>query len=181
QGWFVILSDPSGKQIVNTTFPAGTLLPEIGIERIRAVVETGKPQISDLFHVAGKLPLVGVRIPVISGGRTAYVLTIAVPTEIFTPLLDQSIGKLSWTVEVADKPGRIIARSNQHAEHVGRSLSESALKQLQWGMPILHGIDAGGDEGVRAMERSSVAGWIVAATVPNDDLAAISRQGWTTF
>lgn len=181
QGWFVILTETNGRQIVNTTVPAGTPLPDAGMERIREVIETGKPRISDLFYAAGKMPLVGVRIPVISGGEMAYVLTVAVPAEIFTPLLDQSIGKLSWIVEVADGSGRIIARSHEHAEHVGKSLSDSALQQLDWGMPIHRGIDAGNDEGVRVMDRSSLAGWIVAATVSNHELAAISRRGWTTF
>lgn len=181
QGWFVILADSGGRQIVNTTLPAGAPLPQADMERIREVVETGKPRISDLFYVAGKMPLVGVRIPVISGGMTAYVLTVAVPAEIFTPLLDQSIGKLSWTVEVADRSGRIIARSHEHAEHVGKALAASAVQQLDWGMPIRHGVEVEGVEGVRVMGRSSLAGWVVAATVPSNELAAISRRGWTTF
>src|SRR5690606_32596013 len=70
QGWYVILSDRDGNQLVNTTLPTGSTLPNTDISRIRDVIETGKPRVSDLFYSANKIPLVGVRIPVISGGET---------------------------------------------------------------------------------------------------------------
>jgi len=181
QGWYVILTDRDGRQILNTTFPAGNPLPDGDGERVREVIETGKPQISDLFYAAARMPLVGVRIPVISGGQTAYVMTVAVPAEIFTPFLDQAIGKLSWIVEVADRSGRIIARSHQHAEHVGEGLPPSALEQVQAGMPIRRDINGGSEDAVRVVSRAPLTGWIVAATVPTAELAAISRRGWTTF
>ena len=179
-GWYVILTDRTGKQLVNTTFPSGSTLPTTDLSRIEDVMETGKPQISDLFFSASNIPLVGVRIPVISGGETAYVLTVAVPTQIFTPILDRNIGGLNWTVTLADRKGRIIARSQGHASSVGKSLSGSTLDQLRLGMPI-HRVVSNGTEVVRVVDRSALAGWIVSATVPTADLAAIARRGWVTF
>jgi len=181
QGWFIILSDPSGQQLVNTTLPAGAALSISNPQRIREVAESGKARISDLFYAQGKRALIGVSVPVIAGGRTASVLTIAIPTEIFTPLLDQNIGGLSWVVAIADREGRIIARSHQHAESVGKSLPEAAMEQLKWGMAIGTGVDSSGNEIVRIIGRSALAGWIVTASIPSAQLAAISRQGWMTF
>lgn len=181
QGWFVILSDRNGRQLVNTTLPVGSGLPQTDIRRIHEVIETGKPRVSDLFYAAGKIPLVGVRVPVISAGQTAYVLTVAVPTEILTPVLDRNLGELDWTVEVADREGRVIASSHGHAESVGKALPSSALDQLKMDMPIRRGISRGDADVVRIVDRSALAGWIVAATVYSDELAAISRRGWVTF
>jgi len=181
QGWFVILSDPSGQELVNTTLPVGAALSTSDPQRIREVAETGQASISDLFYAQGKVALIGVSVPVISGGRTASVLTVAVPTEIFTPLLDQNVGDLSWVVTIADRQGRIIARSHQHAESVGKILPEAALEQIKWGSAVRKGIDEAGTEVVRIISRSAFAGWTVTASIEGAELAAISRQGWVTF
>ena len=58
QGWYVILTDRDGRQILNTTFPAGNPLPEGDGERIREVIETGKPQVTNLLYAAARMPLV---------------------------------------------------------------------------------------------------------------------------
>lgn len=181
QGWYVILTDRDGRQILNTTFPAGNPLPEGDGERIREVIETGKPQVTNLLYAAARMPLVGVRIPVISGGQTAYVLTVAVPAEIFTPFLDQTLGKLNWTVEIADLSGRIIARSHQHAEYVGKDLPPPMLEQAQAGTRIRWETNDTSGETVTVVALAPLTGWIVAATVLGDELAAMSRRGWTTF
>lgn len=181
QGMFVILADREGQQIVNTSLPAESPLPRTDVDRIREVIQTGKPRVSDLFFVAGKKPLVGVRVPVIMAGATDYVLTIAVPAEIFTPLLDQSIGELSWTLEIADRRGRVIARSQEHAENVGRLLPDAALAQLKQRIPISSGFSEIDGDFVRIIDRSALTDWIITALVPSSDLARMSRQGWRTF
>lgn len=179
QGWFVILTDATGQQVVNTALPVGTSLSKFDADRLQTVMQTGKPRVSDLFYAAGKLPLVGVHVPVIQGGEAAYVLTVAVPTEVFTPLLAQSVGELSWNLEIADRTGRVIARSDKHAENVGKMLPISAIQQLKASMPIRR--DVSDDrEVVRVVDRSA-SGWIVTALVSGSELAKLSRRGWTTF
>src|SRR5690606_9545883 len=109
-------------------------------------------------------PLVGVRVPVIMAGTTTYVLTIAVPAEILMPLLDQSVGELSWTVEVADRMGRIIARSDHSSEFVGKAVPARALDQLRWNKKLDH-ITTEKGLVLQVVDRSALAGWIVAGTV----------------
>ncbi|MCL4765127.1 MAG: PAS domain S-box protein [Hyphomicrobiaceae bacterium] len=180
-GWHVILSDRSGQQVVNTTLPAGSPLPRDGVERLRDVIQSGKPRVSNLFYAAGKMPLVGVRVPVISGGETAYVLTIAVPAEVLTPLLDQKIGDLSWTVEIADRSSRVIARSHEHAENVGRQAPASSFEQLEMNAPVYRDAGPDGREVVRVVDQAQLSGWVVGATVLGSEMVAVARQGWWTF
>jgi len=180
QGWFIVLTDRNGQQIVNTSMPAGAPLPKVDMTRLGQVIETGKPRVSDLFYSLTKVPLVGVQIPVIVGGETAYVLTVAVPTEVFTPLLAQSVGQVGWRLEIADSMGRVIARSDEHAESVGKMLPASAIQQLRWGAPIQRELSSDKREVVRVVDRAT-SGWIVTALVPTSELARISRRGWTTF
>lgn len=180
QGWFVMLADPTGQQVVNTFLPAGSTLPKVDPERIRMVAETGRPRATDLFFAAGKRPAIGVQVPVTFDGETAYVLTIAVPAEVLTPLLDQSMGEMRWTLEIADGAGRVVARSQQHAENVGRQTPKAALGQLKWRVPVSY-LQSDGDDLVRIISRSALTDWMITALVPGSELARMSRQGWRTF
>ena len=180
QGWFVIITDRGGQEIVNTSLPAGASLPKVDTDRFQTVMNTGKPRVSDLFYTTRTIPLVGVRIPVIWGGETAYILTIAVPPEVFTPLLAQSVDNLSWSLEIADRTGRVIARSDAHAANVGRMLPESAMSQLKWRAIIQRGVSYDNGKAVRVVDRAA-SGWIVTALIPGSELAKIARRGWTTF
>jgi len=71
----LILADPSGHQIFNTTRPFGTPLPQLNqTELVRAAVTAQETRISDLFRGSTTDDLlVGVLVPVIENGSTRHV------------------------------------------------------------------------------------------------------------
>src|SRR5580765_7586521 len=76
----IVLTDPTGQQIMTTLRPYGETLPRAGApELLRTILETGKPAISDLFIGAtSKRPQVAAGAPVIRDGRIVYSLTMGI-------------------------------------------------------------------------------------------------------
>jgi hypothetical protein len=84
QGTSIILHDTKGQQLLSTNRPFGEPLPRaINSEVLARVVETGKPQISDLIMglVLRRL-LLTVVVPVFRDGKVAYVLGMGLGPEI---------------------------------------------------------------------------------------------------
>jgi hypothetical protein len=78
QGTSIVLLDTKAQQLINTNRPFGEPLPRaINSEMLDRVVETGKPQISDLIIGAVlRRPVLTVGAPVFRNGKVAYVLVM---------------------------------------------------------------------------------------------------------
>ena len=87
----VVLSDASGKVVLNTQVDFGTALPMYGNQvQLRQVFETGEAVISNVFTggLSGK-PTVSVAVPVMRQGQVTYLLSVAFNTEGLNNLLYQ--------------------------------------------------------------------------------------------
>ena len=91
QGTSIVLHDTKAQQLLSTNRPFGEPLPRAtNSEMHDRVVETGKPQISDLIIGAVlRRPILTVGVPVFRDGKVAYVLAMGVGPEILSALLNE--------------------------------------------------------------------------------------------
>ena len=91
QGTSIVLHDLKAQQLLSTNRPYGEQLPRAtNSEMHDRVVQTGKPQISDLIIGAVlRRPILTVGVPVFIDGKVAYVLAMRVGPEILSALLNE--------------------------------------------------------------------------------------------
>ena len=91
QGTSIVLHDTKAQQLLSTNRPFGEPLPRAtNSEMHDRVVETGKPQISDLIIGAVlRRPILTVGVPVFRDGKVVYVLAMELGPEILSALLSE--------------------------------------------------------------------------------------------
>jgi len=120
RGWIALLRG-DGTQLIDTLAPAGTLLdPVRNTEALRRVLQRGAPEDSDLFvSRLSKRMVITVFYPV---GHDDLVLSGALPVEYLNDVLRADAPSDRIAV-LYDREGRVIARSHDPAEFVGKLAS----------------------------------------------------------
>jgi PAS domain S-box-containing protein len=169
RGTWIMLAEPSGRQLVNTLRSPGTRPPERHeLELLRQVATTGQPAVSDLFHDRlSDRPLVTVSVPVFEGHRVRYVLSMAVlPETLNSILLEQ---KLAPEVigTVYDRRGVTIARTLDMTTFVGKP-APARLAAAMGGdrEGWVRGDTVEGTPAYFAFARSKLSGWAVSLAEP---------------
>ncbi|HEU5176759.1 MAG TPA: cache domain-containing protein, partial [Burkholderiales bacterium] len=118
----VILSDRSGRQLLNTFRKFGEPLPAQGDPGgLLRVFETGAPVVSDLFQ--GRLTqsyIIGIGVPVRHDGAVRFGLSAGLAPERLTELLRQQRLPPGWIAAVLDRRGTIVARTHDARRLVGQ-------------------------------------------------------------
>jgi diguanylate cyclase (GGDEF)-like protein len=169
----VVLSDASGRQLMNTLRKRGEPLPMHGNPaQLRAVFETGRPVVSDLY-VGGVLgrPLMSVDVPVFRDGKVVYDLSIGdLPDRFLTILSEQQLPP-GWIGAVFDTTGTIVARTQEHDRFLGKKGAPELVERI--GQATEGALDTLTLEGipvVSVFSRSPATGWTVALGIPQRDL-----------
>ena len=162
-GHNLVLSNPSGRQLVNTLEPFGGPLPMHGNPRqIRLVVETGQPMVSDLY--LAPVPqrfLTSVDVPVIRGGAVKYVLSMQFFSELLGKILTEQRIPEGWVVAILDSSGVVVARTREAERFIGRPATPGVMRMISRASEgsledrTLEGIPA-----VAVFSRSSVSRWV---------------------
>jgi PAS domain S-box-containing protein len=139
-GAWIVLFDRSGLQIVNSSKPFGSSLPNPfretrplaadpryphlptgGAAPVRKVFETGRSVASDLFvALDSKEPTIGVGVPVLRNGQVVHALEMSIHPEVFARmLLDQHLPADAVAL-ILDSQTSIIARIPDHPRWMGR-------------------------------------------------------------
>jgi hypothetical protein len=106
-GYSIVLTDPSGQQVMNILRPFGAPLPRFGsMELLQRVLDTRQPVVSDVFigGVTGR-SLVAVAVPVIRDGKGLYMLNVAIDPKHLGTLLQRQGLPPQWVVSVFDGTG----------------------------------------------------------------------------
>ena len=175
----VILTDPTGQQVLNTLKPFGDALPRHGRpDLVARIVETGKPVISDLFH--GPVFngwLISVEVPVVSNGRIIYFLAMGVLPERLSGILHRQNIPANWVAAIFDSTGTIVARTHAPDQFVGKKGSAEFIQRFTEvaedsvetttieGMPIFS-----------SFSRSPRSGWTVGMGIQIADLTSDARR-----
>jgi signal transduction histidine kinase/CheY-like chemotaxis protein len=177
-GW-AVLSEPSGRQVLNTSRPFGTPLPlptRQGLAMMQSVAASRQTFVSNVFiGTVSRRPAVIIAVPIIRGGEVRYVLDFPFEPTQFTGLLKEAALSPGWIAVITDRGGGFVGRVPDAAAFVGRQ-----------GPPAWVERTARPDEGFMkgallsespvyaAYKRSSESGWVVGVVVP----AAVIDAGY---
>ncbi len=173
--WTALLDD-NGQQLLNTFTPYGTALPPPAAkERVTKVLESGKPQISNLIRgVVSQSLLVVVDVPVTLANGKRYVIAQGFRVEHFGDVLKQASTPAGWVVGVFDRNGMTIARTSGTPNGEPRPDLREAIKSKTVG--VIRNI---GDEDHKlytVLDRSTLSGWTVAVGVPEGEIESAARR-----
>ena len=166
----VIVADRNGQQLLNTIRPWGSDLPtrEIGLG-VRAVFDTGKPSISNLYAgVLSGRSMISLDMPVRQGDTVIYDLAITVLADRFTALLQQERLPPEWVANVIDSANVMVARTRDPGRYIGHAVNKTGAPfggEANEG--IIHKPLYEGDMATGAYTRSSLSGWTVGILVPD--------------
>jgi signal transduction histidine kinase/CheY-like chemotaxis protein len=178
----IVLSDTTGRQLVNMLRPFGAPLPARPMDResFDAVLRTGRPAIADvLLDPSSGQPVFGVRVPVLQGGNVRYVLTAAVKPEAMLRVIEHLNVPSGGLVTIFDAHHAIVARSRAHAEYVGRPVS-AGFRQLIGRAPEGWGVSptVDGERVYAAYSLSAFSRWGVGIGLPADVIEAPLRRSY---
>jgi PAS domain S-box-containing protein len=170
---YLILTDASGRQLVNTYVEYGEQPPLTGDpETLRRTLATRAPVISNLFTslVVGS-PVFNVSIPVLRDGEVRFVMSLGLlPADLAELLAGQKLGP-GWVTMVWDGNGVVVARSRDDARYTGTTLPAPMREHDQ--RTIVRTTNLEGTDVLHATARSRLSGWGVGVSV---SYASISEQ-----
>jgi hypothetical protein len=110
----IVLTEPSGRQVVNTLVSYGEPLPLHGASPQQGqVLATGRPVVSDVFFgPVMKKQVMAAAVPVFGGDEVAYVLAAGILPERLRELLVHQGLQPDWVVSIFDTSGVIAARTH---------------------------------------------------------------------
>ena len=185
QGTSIVLLDTKAQQLINTNRPFGEPLPRaINSEMLDRVVETGKPQISDLIIGAVlRRPVLTVGVPVFRNGKVAYVLVMVVGPEILSALLQEKDLSADWTAAIFDRKGLTVARTRDLDRFIGQPAAPILLKEMAGAAESwFPNITKDGLAVYSTFRRSQISGWTVAIGLPREFVDAPLRGAqWIAF
>ena len=95
----------------------------------------------------------------------------------FENILQSQSLESHWITGITDNKGIILARSERHADFVGKPLPKELLEQSRAATGVFRATNVEGHEILRGTVRSGIAGWLVSATVPVSHLGSSRRRG----
>jgi len=173
QTW-TLLSDASGKLLLNSRLPYATPLPP-GTEpsQVAAILADTRAVASDMFMDANSERLVvtlNVPVQLLHGN---YVLSQAFLPEYFNKVLMQTRPPSNWIIGLFDGQAISIARTHRAQEFVGKPVNPQLFKASrlvnvgEQRLTTREGIEV-----FNVFVRSPVSGWTIAVGVPNAELEA---------
>lgn len=167
----IALLDISGRQYINTRRPYGSPLPTRSrFDGMRAIYDTGKPVISNLFvGEVTQRPLLVIGVPISLNGssKVDYNLNAGIFPERFQKLLLQQKLPEGWIAAIFDGNGTIIARTRDMQRYVGKQAPPEVIERMAAAnedsfISTTH-------DGVRVhtvFSRSSLSNWSLAIGIP---------------
>lgn len=171
-----VLMDLSGKQLINTRLPFGTILPVTqrnGSTFPRTVAQSRVPHVSDLFEgTVSREALVSVSVPVFRGDEVTYVLVMSLEPGQLLPVFRQAQLPGGWSAAISDGSNRVLARSKLHEQFVGKTLSADTPGAPGQREGVVRTTDLDGQLSLHSFQGSDVSGWRSAVWVPVDVIEA---------
>ncbi|MDI1365944.1 MAG: cache domain-containing protein, partial [bacterium] len=174
KGWLV-LTDATGQQVVNTLKPVHAPLPrsQRAPEMAKAFSER-RSQISNLRPgQVAKGFVITVATPVVIKGQP-YMLAYVADSATFSDLMRQQRAPAGWVITLLDGNHKIIARSVNNARWTGQDATSEQigyLKRSNEGVRLARSLE--GVSSLVAYTRSPQSGWTLLVDVPRASLANV--------
>src|SRR5262245_5890205 len=175
----ILLVDQSFQQLINTRVPFGAPLPRTADpQTAQRVFDSKQRQVSDLLiGSVSNQPVINVEVPVFAGDAVRYVLIMAFEATRLESLLHSQRLERQWVTGVTDNKGIIVARSERHAEFVGKPLPKELLDNSRSATGVFRATSVAGANILRATSQSRIAVRPVSATVPVGYVDASRKRG----
>jgi signal transduction histidine kinase/CheY-like chemotaxis protein len=172
-GSYIVVTDSSGQQLLNTLKPFGDPLPRVPIlDKAQRVFETGKPTISDFLVVpdVGR-SAVAVEVPVFANGKVIYSLAMGILAGRLADILRQQNLPPDWVTSIFDSAGTIAARSHNAERYVGGKGSASFLRgSADIAEGVTEAVSLEGIPMLSPFSRSARSGWAIGIGIPMSSL-----------
>ena len=181
-GW-AVLSDTSGRQVLNTSRPFGAPLPTptaASFAMMRSVATTRQTFVSNVFvGTVSRRPAVIVAVPIIRRGEVRYVLDFPFEPTQFTNLLRAAALSPEWIAVITDREGGIVGRVPDGDAVVGRT-KHAAWAEWTTGADegFLRGRLLSDTDVYAAFKRSKESGWLVGVAAP---VAVVEGPFWRSL
>jgi PAS domain S-box-containing protein len=171
-GW-IVLTDPSGQQLLNTLRPYGSPLPGTSApETLQAILQDRKPVVTDLiFGKVAQRHIVAVAMPVVRDGTVRYMLDLSFGPERLSRLLEQQKVPPSWVIGLNDRQNKVVARSVGAEQRVGKlapAWINTASARADAG--LAEGLFSDGRPARAAFQRLHEVPWVLVLAVPAAEL-----------
>lgn len=128
----IILFDRSGRQLINTRAPLGSLLPTQRASSMQALMDrygVMGPLVSDVFFApVGKRFDFSIQVPYMERGEPRYFVAMGLNASSLQQLLVQQKLPPNWLGVIVDRQGVLVARSRDPEKYVGKP-ADAALQQ----------------------------------------------------
>jgi len=167
----LVLSDTSGRQLIHTAVPFGTVLPSRPPQDM-VPVKGSHPLVSTLFTAPVlKKKVVSVSVPVIRAGQTIYHLSSPIDLSHLNELLLEQKFSSNWIAAVADANGTIIARTRDDEKFIGVKVRPALFVRMQQvSEDSVESVTVDGIPVFTAFSRSPLSGLSVVIGMPRSEL-----------
>src|SRR5450432_3977549 len=177
----IVVVDATGQFLVSTRRPFGEPLQSLtnpALLKLRRILQTGKPGISDLFYgpIAGQ-PIFAISVPVQILGSTGYSLSATVSTTYLSSMLVERQFPPNWRGSIFDSSGTIVARTHDIEKFRGKKINQDVPQRI--GTSNEGSFESFTLEGIPALiaySRSSATQWMAIIGIPLDELTAGLRK-----
>ena len=173
QAW-IIVSEPSGRLLLNTVSEAGKPLgartPE-GLRSQARAFETGRTSVSDIFVGPSSGEWVAtIDVPIFKDGKPFRCLSMAVPASNYTRLLAQQELPADWLVGIMDGSGRYVSRIPKNATATGQ-LASAGWRANAKAAGLLEFPSTEGDLIINANAHPQLSDWTVGVGIKQGTFA----------
>ncbi len=165
----VFMYDANGQQLVNTDIPYGErLLKRQDIANIQSVFATGQMMGSHIaLRTKDGQPTVGILVPIFSGKKVQYALSVGFPPDNLNRLLQKNVLPAEGIAAIIDSTGTLAARSSQAESYFGPQVAPELLEQLKEKSANTFAFTTRtGTQILSTYRRSSSSGWSVVVAIP---------------
>ena len=172
-GNYIVVTDSTGQQRLNTLKPFGDPLPQLPLSaKVRRVFENGQPAISDFFAAADiGQSAITLEVPVFSNGKVIYSLAMGIFADRLEDILRRQNLPPDWITAIFDSSGTIAARTHKPEQYVGGKASASFLRtsaEVSEGVTEVNSLE--GIPVLSAFNRSPRSGWAISIGIPKTTL-----------
>jgi diguanylate cyclase (GGDEF)-like protein/PAS domain S-box-containing protein len=179
QGTHVVLRDAvTGRQLINTRVPWGTMLATWPLQDVERALKRGERA----FAVTGlqSSPVTGellalVTVPVMAGDEVVSLLSSTLPLERLSSLVTSRALPDAYWLSIVDQTGMIVARSREVDQFVGKRRLPG-FDDLRTDHGTWNGVNPAGVPVFGVFRRSTEVGYLIAVGVAQSALSAPLRH-----
>jgi signal transduction histidine kinase len=126
-----------------------------------------RPVVSGIIvSTVAQEPIYTITVAVVQRGELTHFLNLSLPPERLAELISQSLGP-GHIAGIFDRGGNFMARSERHADFVGRRAPPGFLTEMRGSEGNFRAVNIAGDAVSVAYARSNLSGWAVLTSVPD--------------